>query len=134
MLELDNGQILMDDLWETTIAKVQLSASVGKDFFTMRGPTPVFYDNQRSYHRHFMRGKAVLKRGKSMLGAYTKDVSRQGVGFLSPLQLLPKEFVRLHLPTAELSLEVTRCRRVDQGCFDCGARFALEPSLIRSTI
>ena len=133
MLEIDNGQKLMDELWEMTVAKAQLSDSLGKDFFAARGPTPAYYDNQRSYHRHFMRGKAVLKRGKSMLGTYTKDVSRQGIGFLSPVQLLPKERVQLRLLTAELSLEVTRCRRVDHGCFDCGARFALEPGLIPST-
>ena len=69
-----------------------------------------------------------------MLGTYTKDVSRQGVGFLSArCSLMPKELVKLRLPTTELSLEVARCRRLDQGCFDCGARFALEPGLIRST-
>ena len=46
---------------------------------------------------------------------------------------MPKELVKLRLATTELSLEVARCRRLEQGCFDCGARFALEPGLIRST-
>jgi hypothetical protein len=133
MLEVGNGQDLMNDLWEATSAKVQLTEPLRRDFFSVKGPTPVFYDNKRTYHRYFMRGKAVLKRGKTMFGTYTKDVSRQGVGFFSPVQLLPKELVKLRLPTTELSLEVARCRRVDQGCFDCGARFALEPGLIRST-
>ena len=72
-----------------------------------------------------MRGKAVLKRGESLHGTYTKDVSRQGVGFLSPVPLLPKERVKLRVAATELSLEVTRCRRVDPGCFECGARFAM---------
>ena len=133
MLEHDNGQNLMDDLWEATPSKVQLSESLSKRFFAVQGATPIYYDNKRSYHRYFMRGKAVLKRGKAIFGTYTKDVSRQGVGFLSPVQLLPKEVVKLRLPTTELSLEIARCRRVDHGCFDCGARFALEPGLIRST-
>ena len=133
MLEVGNGQELMNDLWDATAAKVQLTEPLRKCFFSVKGPTPVFYDNKRTYHRYFMRGKAVLKRGKTMFGTYTKDVSRQGVGFLCPVQLLPKELVKLRLPTTELSLEVARCRRVDQGCFDCGARFALEPGLIRST-
>jgi hypothetical protein len=124
MLEVDNGQALINDLWEAASAKVQLTEPMRKSFFAPK---------KRGYHRYFMRGKAVLKRGTAMFGTYTKDVSRQGVGFLSPVQLLPKELVKLRLPTTELSLEVARCRRLEQGCFDCGARFALEPGLIRST-
>jgi hypothetical protein len=125
MLEFDHGQKLMDDLWEATAAKVELPDSVRAAFFGAQGPGPLFHDNRRSFHRYFMRGKAVLKRGTSMIGTYTKDVSRQGVAFLSPVALLPKERVKLRIPTVELSLEVTRCRRIEPKCFECGARFAL---------
>jgi hypothetical protein len=72
-----------------------------------------------------MRGKAVLKRGSTLIGSYTKDVSRQGVAFLTPVPLLPKERVKLQVPSAELGLEVTRCRRIEPACFECGARFVL---------
>ena len=125
MLEHDNAQKLMDELWEMTGTKVELPESHLKNFFGLQGPEPVYNANQRSYHRYYMRGKAVLKRGKTTFGTYTKDVSRQGVGFLSPVQLMPKERVQLRLPLAELGLEVARCRRIDKGCFECGARFAL---------
>jgi hypothetical protein len=125
MLELDHGQKIMNDLWEATPAKVDLPDSIKKAFFGAGGPEPIFHDNKRSYHRYYMRGKAVLKRGKSLIGTYTKDVSRQGVAFFSPVALLPKERVKLRLPTAELSLEVTRCQRLDGNCFECGAKFAL---------
>jgi hypothetical protein len=61
-----------------------------------------------------------------VLGAFTKDVSRQGIGFLSPVQLLPMEHIGLLLANGtEYALEVSRCRRVDQDCFDCGGRFVL---------
>lgn len=125
MLEIDNGQKLMEDLWETTTAKVELSESLKQRFFAAHGAGPTCYDNKRSYHRYHMRGKAVLKRGTSMIGTYTKDVSRKGVAFLSPVPLLPKERVKLRVPAAELSLEVTRCRRLEPSCFECGAKFAL---------
>ena len=125
MLEFDHGQKIMNDLWETTAAKVELPDSLGSTYFGVQGPEPLFHDNRRSYHRYFMRGKAVLKRGASMIGTYTKDVSRQGVAFLSPVPLLPKERVKLRVPATELSLEVTRCRRLDPKCFECGAKFAL---------
>jgi hypothetical protein len=125
MLEFDHGQKLMDDLWEATAAKVQLPNSLRADYFGAQGPAPLFHDNRRTYHRYFMRGKAVLKRGQSMIGTFTKDVSRQGVAFLSPVPLLPKERVKLRVTSAELSVEVTRCRRIDPKCFECGARFAI---------
>ena len=125
MLEFDNGQKLMNDLWEATPAKVELPDSLRSAYFSVQGPEPLFHDNRRSYHRYFMRGKAVLKRGPSMIGTYTKDVSRQGVAFLSPVALLPKERVKLRVPATELNLEVTRCRRLDPKCFECGAKFAL---------
>jgi hypothetical protein len=125
MLEIDYGKKLMEDLWDTTPTKVKLPESMVQQFFAMRGPMTVVHENRRGYHRYYMRGKAVLKRGTSLLGTYTKDVSRQGVGFLSPVQLMPKEKVQLRLPTTELSLQVARCQRIGQECFDCGARFAL---------
>ena len=125
MLELDDGQKLMNDLWEATPSKVELPESMRPAFFAVQGPVPLFYDNRRTYHRYFMRGKAVLKRGDSLIGTFTKDVSRQGVAFLSPVPLMPKERVKLRVPAAELSLEVTRCRRLDPKCFECGARFAM---------
>jgi hypothetical protein len=125
MLEVDYGKKLMEDLWQAAPTKVKLPEACAEQFFDARGAMPLHHDNRRTYHRYFMRGKAVLKRGDLLLGTYTKDVSRQGVGFLSPVQLLPKEKVKLTLPTTELSLQVARCQRIDQGCFECGARFAL---------
>jgi len=125
MLEIDNGQALIEELWGQAATKVQLPESLRQKFFDVQGAMPLYHDNRRAYHRYFMRGKAVLKREQMVLATYTKDVSRQGIGFLSPVPLLPKERVKLQVATRELSLEVTRCRRVDPGCFECGAKFAL---------
>ena len=125
MLAVDNGENLIDELWETAAAKVALPEALKGEYFAVRGAEPVFHDNRRSFHRYYMRGKAVLNRGKKLLGVYTKDVSRQGVAFLSPVPLLPKERVKLQLPTVELSLDVTRCRRIEAACFECGGKFAL---------
>ena len=125
MLAIDDGQKLMDDLWEITPAKVELPNSMKSDFFAVHGAAPLHYENKRAYHRYYMRSKAVLKRGKSVFGTYTKDFSRQGIAFLSPVALLPKERVTLRVPTAELNLEITRCHRIESACYECGGRFAL---------
>jgi hypothetical protein len=71
-----------------------------------------------------MRGKAVLKRGGTTLGIYTVDLSRQGIGILSPVPLLPKERVQVQLAAVKLTLEIARCRRLGDNCFLCGARVA----------
>jgi hypothetical protein len=125
MLAIDNGQTLMDELWDVTPSKVELPSSMKTGFFAAHGPAPLHFENKRIYHRYYMRTKAVLKRGKSVFGTYTKDVSRQGVAFLSPVALLPKERVKLRVPAAELTLEITRCRRIEPACYECGGRFAL---------
>jgi PilZ domain len=117
---------LIADEWDNAEAKVQLPDAMRYSFFDKSGPMPLYHENTRGYHRYFMRAKAVLKRGEVKLCVYTKDVSRQGIGLLSPVQLLPLDRVQLQLPNgSEVPLEIARCRRVDQGCFDCGARFAL---------
>jgi hypothetical protein len=125
MLELDNGEKIMEEIWEMTSTRVELPEALKQGFFEKRGPAPLSPKNQRQYHRYFMRGKAILKRGTTTIGTYTKDVSRQGVGFFSPVPLMPKERVKLRLPVAELGLEIARCRRIEPGCFECGGRFAL---------
>jgi PilZ domain len=125
MLELNDGEKLIDQLWTAATERVELSDEEREKFFGVKGAGPVFHDNKRTYHRYYMRSRAILKRGETLIGAYTKDVSRQGVGFISPVPLKPKERVKLRVPAAELSLEIARCRRVDKGCFECGGRFAL---------
>ena len=124
MLELSHEPGVNADAWDTADAKVDLPETIGADFFAAQGPMPIYRENNRGFHRFFLRGKAVLKRRETRLGTYTKDVSRQGVGFLSPVQLLPKERIHLQLPNGtQFHLEVARCRRVSEGCFECGARF-----------
>jgi PilZ domain len=107
---------------------VQLPESMSAGFLTKQGPMPVHHDenNKRGFHRHYMRGKAILTRGEKTFGTYTKDISRKGIGLLSPVQLLPMERVALFLSNGStLHLEVTRCRRVEKNCYDCGAKFTL---------
>jgi hypothetical protein len=67
-----------------------------------------------------------LTRKDAVVGGYTKDVSRQGIGFLSPVQLMPLEQIEVHLPNgARYRLEVARCQRIEAFCYDCGAKFVL---------
>ena len=114
----------VEELWQTAKIRVKLPMLTSRYFFEPKGPMPNHYSSRRSFHRYYMRSKAVLIQGDKVYAAYTTDVSRQGVGFLSPRQLMPKERWTLKLPNgSEYELIVTRCRLESDCCFACGGRF-----------
>lgn len=129
MLELSNEQRLMEKLWASAEARLELPAHMAEQFFQFQGPMPQgHFDNRRSYHRFYLRDRAILTRKDSTLGVCTTDVSRQGIGFLTPVQLLPKEQVQLLLTSGiEYDLQITRCRRRGDSFFECGGKFVVGP-------
>lgn len=116
---------MSEHLWENTEARVQLPISLLATYFDKSGAQPHYQDSSRGYHRFFYRVKAVLTRGTLRLGIYTMDVSRTGVGIMSPVQLFPLERLTLELPSGNsFVIETRRCSRVNAQCYYCGARFA----------
>jgi hypothetical protein len=125
MLDISDERALIEAAWDTTAERVELPPSIARRFFEPKGPMRGHIDNRRTYHRFYLRGKAILTRGESTLGILTKDISRQGICLLSPVQLFPKERVKLRMPNgAEYELVIARCRREEDNCFECGTRFA----------
>jgi hypothetical protein len=125
MLDISDDQDLMQAAWEKVAQKPCLPEEL-KDFFDQHGAMHARPGCRRAYHRFYVRGKAILQRQETSLGVYTADASRQGICFLSPVQLLPKERCRIRLPkTKEFQIEIVRCRRLADGCYECGAMFVL---------
>lgn len=125
MLDISDDQSVMKLAWDKVDQKACLPDAM-KDFFEHHGPMPTRPGCRRAYHRFFLRGKGILQRQDAYLGVYTADASRQGICFLSPVQLLPKERCRIRLPkTKEFQIEIVRCRRVGESCYECGAMFVL---------
>jgi PilZ domain len=125
MLDLSHEQSLINVAWDKVEQKVRLPDGMN-DFFDHFGPMPTRHGCRRAYHRFFLRGKAILRRQDTYLAVFTADASRQGLCFLSPIQLLPKERCRIRLPnTKEFQIEVVRCRRLGESCYECGAIFVL---------
>ncbi len=123
-MKLEDKREISPEQWEAVFARVCMPTLTEENFFEARGPTEDSSENKRSYGRFFLRSRAILKWNKSVVGVYTKDLSRQGIGFLSPVELTLEESIQLQLTNgAEYRMEVTRCRRVGDNCFDCGARF-----------
>jgi hypothetical protein len=129
MLGVSDETDVVESLWNSAQTRVQLPSLTAQHFFEATGPMPNHHGSQRSFHRFLMRSKAVLIQGDKVYAAYTTDVSRQGIGFLSPKQLMPKERWTLRLPGgAEYNVQVTRCRLESEHCFACGGRFTIQES------
>ena len=125
MLDISDDQSLMTLAWDKLELKPNLPDEM-KDFFDQHGTLQSRPGCRRAYLRFYLRSKAILLRQDTCLGVYTADASRQGVCFLSPVQLLPKERCRIRLPkTKEFQIEIVRCRRIADGCYECGAMFVL---------
>lgn len=99
------------------------------DYFEQRGEVPSFPSDARSNQRLKVRTHGAMWFEKSLpmcprqgkpIGVYTKDFSRHGIGFLSPVELYPEECVRLVLPTFWTRLRVMRARRITSHCYEIG--------------
>ena len=65
---------------------------------------------------------AIVIDGDQQHAAYAKDVSKCGLGFYSPVHLLPRTVIRLWVPgRALLRLRITRCRRLGERTYECGS-------------
>lgn len=129
MLGLSDEARVVAELWAAADVTLELSDAEAETFFAPSGPLPTYLNDRRGFQRFYLRSKGILKLGDMTLGVYTKDVSRQGIGFLSPWQLLPKERLRLLMPNGiEYEFRISRCQRLRHGCYCCGGVFTATPA------
>ncbi len=124
MLGIDHESDQVINAFDVLQCKVQLPEE-WDDFFSVSGNLAVHFEDNRKYNRHYLRRKAVLQRGDTYHVVYTKDISRFGIALLYHEQLFPCEKVTLWLPRQKQSynLRVTRCLRLQENCYECGANF-----------
>lgn len=135
MLANDHGAGDLESLVAEWECGVELPCHAD-EFFSKCGPMPTFGDERRRYQRFYYRYKALLKlsgslpafpRPSQIKAVYTRDVSRDGVGFLFDEQIYPTERCLLILPNRlKRSLSVTYCRRLSMKCYEIGATFLPE--------
>lgn len=114
---------------------VRLPLQLQQDF-EKTGATPPIPDDLRAGGRIYCRGKGhraalecrqslpALPRETRWCGVYTTNFSRTGCGFLHGEILYPGERMRLVLLTGvPRMVEVVRCRRLADECFEVGVRF-----------
>ena len=123
MLDICHASTLSDHGWQTLSSRTVLPHSISEcvefgeclDYWT---------ESKRLYNRKDLKTIAILLFAGKQHACFAKDVSRIGVGFYAPLNLLPKKLVRLWLPSDKiLQLSITRCRRLGPSCFECGGSY-----------
>lgn len=66
----------------------------------------------------------VLRRPNRWHRIYTVNLSQSGLAFLHSEQLFPRERMHILFPGgSDHIVEVARCRRINDRCFEIGARF-----------
>jgi hypothetical protein len=119
MLDQDHDVKVFDQAWERL--PVRAPDPIGGDFDGSHEPPQSF--EKRKFVRLRCQGRAILERELEHLAVYVVDLSRTGIGIISPVQLFPSELVELATPDRRLPLRVVRCIRLGPDCYHCGCRF-----------
>lgn len=125
MLNLGKQKQALARAWDEAELKTRLPEEMS-DFFERIGMMSRRRLCRRAHQRFFLRRRAIVRCQNTTLAVYSMDASRRGIRFLSPIELPPKEHVRIQLPdTKEFRIEIVRCQRIADQCYDCGAIFVL---------
>jgi hypothetical protein len=128
MLGLGYEATLTEQDWHALSSRAQLPESL-RDYFEKNDAQRVMVDCQRRYTRQILHNRAIMLVGNVRHACYTKDISRMGIGFYAPMNLLPKTILQFWLPYGRImQLRVTRCRRLDALCYEIGTVFHCESS------
>jgi hypothetical protein len=125
MLGVSDEAELSEATWQVLASRVELPRNVAAAR-AVRASERAQADCQRRYARKSLHSVAIVMEGDACHACHTKDISRNGVGFYSPVHLLPKKTIRLWLPGGTVfQLRVTRCRRVTERCYVVGTRYQI---------
>jgi len=128
MLDYELTISVSDQAWDAAKAHATLEQDQGALLANSNVAAPLPVDSRRRYCRVLARGRALAIRGTERYGVITTDVSPIGIGFFSPIQLLPKEVIVLCFePAEQIVLEIRRCARTENKTYSCGGNFANGP-------
>ena len=125
MLGVGNAGTITE-LWDVAESKAALPCSA-EEFFAASGPLLDRDSCRRAHERYHLRCRGIIKKDLQTHAVYLQDVSRMGMGLLSPVQLFPRQRIQLWLENqSSYQLEITRCRRLGPSCYVCGTVFILK--------
>jgi len=120
MLDLIDATTLSEQAWRQLASRAELPCS-WDEYVTSGGVSNSKVNSTRKHCRVSLRSIAIVIDGDQQYAAYAKDVSKSGLGFYSPVNLLPRTIIQLWVPgRALLRLRITRCRRLGERSYECG--------------
>jgi hypothetical protein len=123
MLAVSDEALLSAKDWQAIASRAELPCG-WEQYLADSGKVRTKPNSRRQHPRVGLRTIAIFWHAGEAHAAYTKDLSRIGIGFYSPIQLFPRDAVQLWLPGHSLyELRVRRCRLLKERCFECGATF-----------
>jgi hypothetical protein len=123
MLDLIDATTLTEASWHELVSRAELPFS-WQEYVAGAGTVQSTPEDTRKFCRIALRSIAIVFIDEQAHAAYAKDVSKVGMGFYSPVNLLPRTFIRIWVPGRSLlRLRVSRCRRLGERCFECGGLF-----------
>jgi hypothetical protein len=123
MLDLIDATTLTEASWQQLPSRAELPCT-WQEYMAGAGTVQTSPEDTRKYCRIALRGIAIVFVDEQAYAAYAKDVSKVGMGFYSPVNLLPRTFVRVWVPGRSLlRLRISRCRRLGERSFECGGLF-----------
>jgi hypothetical protein len=123
MLGVCDETTLSEEAWAALDSRAALPGS-WDDFMAEAGVVKHRAHSRRKFVRVGLRQIAIFWHQGQAHAGYTKNLSRIGLAFYSPIHLLPLADIRLGIPGHPVfQLTVRRCRRLKDSCFECGAVF-----------
>lgn len=123
MLDIGDVAKLSEQVWLRLTSRVELPEKLAADMRNVAGNS-LYTECKRQYARRTFHKPVIVIDGKNHHACFSKDLSRTGLGFYSPINFLPKKLIRMWLPNGEVLLvRITRCRRLGERCYEIGSRF-----------
>ena len=123
MLDLSNQETIVVPAWDSIALQAELPCST-KEFFEKSGAMPIMPDSRRQYNRTYGRKQVVIEYKGEFLAGYLTDISRSGLGVISPVQMFPFDQLQGWLSeNSSTKLRVKRCRREGERCYVVGCVF-----------
>ncbi|TWU22620.1 hypothetical protein Pla144_40800 [Bythopirellula polymerisocia] len=131
MLGISNETDLNEQVWQSLTSRTVLLCSF-EEYLQSERDQPFIIESKRLYARRSLHKIAIAMLGGNRHACFAKDISRMGVGFYAPINILPKKKVTLWFAGGKvLQLSITRCRRLGDKCFECGGTFQLPAKISR---
>lgn len=118
-----SSKIIVDALWKQADATVRMPET-----FERHSAHKELLKNahaiQRTFDRYEWQARCILLHNETLFGIVTRDLSRSGLSFYSPIEIRPGTNAEVVLPGLRiLKVKSLHTVRLDAACFECGVCF-----------